>query len=289
VLARGARGELKGSLGRIAAWSWGEGRTILLIHGWGGHAGRLTHYVEPLTHAGFRVLAFDAPGHGDSSGWRVSLPELAIAIAQVAEQVGPIHGVVAHSLGATAVAIALRNGLHVDRAVFLAPASDPEKLSSRFGRLLRLSKAECELMKGRLLQRYNLRWSELKIVDWARSLSTSLLVFHDRGDFKVPLAEGQAIVRAWPRGQLVMTRGLGHHKILRDPAVIIRAVAFLAKSDGSRKNGSSQACRGKQGPPSGRLRPAPVRLGAPVWAESSRYSRAATMRRLEGNCHEERT
>jgi hypothetical protein len=115
--------------------------------------------------------------------------------------------------------------------VFLSPAADPERLSTRFARMLRLSEAECELMKGRYLQRYNLRWSELKIVDWVRSLSTSLLVFHDRGDFKVPLAEGQAIVSAWPRGELVMTRGLGHHKILRDAAVIARAVEFLARTN----------------------------------------------------------
>jgi pimeloyl-ACP methyl ester carboxylesterase len=231
VLARGKRRNLEGPRGRIATWSWGEGRTILLAHGWGGHAGRLTRYVDPLTRAGFRVVAFDAPGHGESSGGRVSLPDFTLAVVRIAERVGPLYGVVAHCLGATATAIALREGLPLNRAVFLSPAADPERLSTRFARMLRLSEAECELMKGRYLQRYNLRWSELKIVDWVRSLSTSLLVFHDRGDFKVPLAEGQAIVSAWPRGELVMTRGLGHHKILRDAAVIARAVEFLARTN----------------------------------------------------------
>jgi hypothetical protein len=230
VLARGARRNLKGPRGKIVSWSWGAGPTILLAHGWAGHAGRLTRYVDPLTRAGFRVVAFDAPGHGQSSGGRVSLPDFTIAVLRIAEQIGPLYGVVAHSLGATATAIALREGLPLNRAVFLSPAADPERLSTRFARMLRLSEAECELMKGRFLQRYNLRWSELKIVDWVRFLTTSLLVFHDRRDFKVPLAEGQAIVSAWPQGELVMTCGLGHHKILRDAAVIARAVEFLART-----------------------------------------------------------
>jgi len=186
--------------------------------------------VDPLTRAGFRVVAFDAPGHGESSGGRVSLPDFTIALVRIAEQVGPLYGVVAHCLGATATAIALREGLPLNRAVFLSPAADPERLSARFARMLRLSEAECELMKGRYLRRYGLRWSELKIVDWVRSFSTSLLVFHDRRDFKVPLAEGQAIVSAWPQGELVMTRGLGHHKILRDAVVIARAVEFLERT-----------------------------------------------------------
>jgi pimeloyl-ACP methyl ester carboxylesterase len=223
-------------------WSWGAGPTILLVHGWGGHAGRLTRYVDPLTRAGFRVVAFDAPGHGESSSGRVSLPDFTIAVVRIAEQVGPLYGVVAHCLGATATAIALREGLPLNRAVFLSPAADPERLSTRFARMLRLSEAECELMKGRYLQRYSLRWSELKIVDWVRSLSTSLLVFHDRRDFKVPLAEGQAIVSAWPRGELVMTRGLGHHKILRDAVVIARAVEFLART----KEATQDALQGLQ-------------------------------------------
>jgi len=83
------------------------------------------------------------------------------------------------------------------------------------------------------------------------------LVSHDRRDFKVPLAEGQAIVRAWPRGELVMTRGLGHHKILRDAVVIARAVEFLER----RKQETKDLPR-KLEP----VRPRPVRDSSPAIA-----------------------
>jgi len=48
----------------LATWSWGKGPLVVLVHGWTGHAGRLTRYVPALVDAGFSVLAFDAPGHG---------------------------------------------------------------------------------------------------------------------------------------------------------------------------------------------------------------------------------
>ena len=43
----------------------------------------------------------------------------------------------------------------------------------------------------------------------------------------MPLRDGLEIVAGWPNASLVRTRGLGHHRILRDPRVIARAVAFL--------------------------------------------------------------
>lgn len=56
-----------------------------------------------------------------------------------------------------------------------------------------------------------------------------LLVVHDRDDDEVAWSDGAAIARAWPAAELVTTRGLGHRRILRDPAVVARVTAFLAE------------------------------------------------------------
>src|SRR5205085_10246750 len=56
---------------RLAAWRWGTGPTILLVHGWEGRGAQLGALVEPLVDAGFSVLTFDGPAHGDSSGKRL--------------------------------------------------------------------------------------------------------------------------------------------------------------------------------------------------------------------------
>ena len=55
-----------------AVWDWGEGPTVLLVHGWNGAAAQLAGYVQPLVDAGYHVVAFDQPGHGHSSGTHVT-------------------------------------------------------------------------------------------------------------------------------------------------------------------------------------------------------------------------
>ena len=100
VLAAGKSFRVRTPGGRLAAWSWGSGPRVLLVHGWGGHAGRLSRFVEPLVAAGFSVVAFDAPAHGDSSGRRSSLPDFVDAILAVAAATGPVTAVIAHSMGA---------------------------------------------------------------------------------------------------------------------------------------------------------------------------------------------
>jgi pimeloyl-ACP methyl ester carboxylesterase len=209
----------------LPTWIWGKGPPVLLVHGWAGHAGRLTPFVDPLVEAGFSVISFDAPGHGQSPGRRSSLPEFVLAIRAVARRHGPLQAAIGHSMGAAACVLAARNGVPIPRIVLVAPPADPEKYSGRFARYFRIPATTRDAMKRRLEQRYRVQWPDLRIP--GGNCPARLLVFHDRGDGKVPFRDGQEIVRAWPNAILVRTRGLGHHRILRDRKVITRAVAFI--------------------------------------------------------------
>src|SRR5262249_43173476 len=100
----------RGEHRRIAAGRWGHGPTVLLVHGWEGRGAQLGAFVEPLVRAGLSVVAFDAPGHGDTSGSRLYLTDLADCVVDVARAVGPLHAIVAHSLGAAAVLLARQRG-----------------------------------------------------------------------------------------------------------------------------------------------------------------------------------
>ena len=51
---------------------------------------------------------------------------------------------------------------------------------------------------------------------------------HDQDDAEVRWAEGAAIAAAWPGAELLTTRGLGHRRILRDPAVVAHVTDFIA-------------------------------------------------------------
>lgn len=233
--------------GSVPTWNWGEGRPVLLVHGWGGHAGRLTEFVAPLVRRGFTVIAFDAPGHGDAGGRHSSLTDFVEAIRAIAWKHGPFEAMIGHSLGAAACALAARQGLEVSRVVLLAPPADPEKYSGRFARFYRMSPETHEGMKRRLESRYRIRWPDLKIA--AGDCPARMLVFHDEKDTRIPFRDGVEVARAWPNAALVKTRGLGHHRILFDPRVISRAVAFVGngvdprRSDPVRESDSARAAR----------------------------------------------
>lgn len=63
----------------VAYHDRGEGPTVVLLHGLGLSADIWRPHLEPLARAGYRVVAPDAPGFGDSPG-----PRLGLAVADAA-------------------------------------------------------------------------------------------------------------------------------------------------------------------------------------------------------------
>lgn len=229
ALSTGRALDVPSGFGRLAAWSWGAGPVVVLVHGWGGAGAQLTAFVPSLVSAGFTVVTFDAPAHGASPGRTSSLLDFSEALRDVARRVGEPHAIVAHSMGAPASALALRAGLHAERAVFLGPPADVRDATARFARAFGLPATVREAMEARLEQRFGVRMSELNVPATAAALKhpTALLVVHDRDDRDVPWQDGARVATAWPGAKLVTTAGLGHRRVLRDPGVIDAVTSFI--------------------------------------------------------------
>jgi pimeloyl-ACP methyl ester carboxylesterase len=202
--------------------------TVLLVHGMSGRAAQLGGFAAPLVAAGFRVVAFDAPGHGAAAGRRSSLPEMLWVTEEVAANLGPLDGIVAHSNGAAATIAALGRGMRVQRVALLAPPTDLERYLGKVARLLGFGDRVARGAQHRLERRYGIPFSALKGTDLAPGLSQPALIVHDNGDRIVPASEGRALADSWPGAKLHVTAGLGHGRILRDEAVISRVVEHLA-------------------------------------------------------------
>jgi len=212
----------------LAGWSWGRGPVVLLVHGWGGRGSQMGAFAAPLVARGYRAVAFDAPGHGESAGRYSSLPEMAAAVAAVAREFLRVRSIVAHSAGAAAATAALADGLEIERCVYLAPPTDWAYFRRQFGDALGLTPRVAERMQRRIEKRFAMPWAKMNAARLARGIQdTELLVLHDIEDAIVPLAGGEELATAWPGARLEPTRGLGHQAILRDPAVVARAVEFL--------------------------------------------------------------
>jgi pimeloyl-ACP methyl ester carboxylesterase len=211
----------------IQAWRWGSGPAVMLVHGWEGRGAQLATFVRPLVAAGFSVIAFDAPGHGASAGSRSSLPHFAWSVRGVADAIGAPHAIVAHSLGCAAATLALRDGLSVERLVYMAPPLNPSDYVTRFGDILNISTPVLDRMKLRIEERFLRKWSDYSLAETAREMTTPLLVIHDREDEDTLWVDGVALVESWPGAQLITTTGLGHRRILREASVIEAAARFI--------------------------------------------------------------
>jgi pimeloyl-ACP methyl ester carboxylesterase len=231
-LAGGMSEQLETETGHIATWTWGEGRTVLLVHGWGSRAGRYRTVAPALVDAGYRVVAIDAPGHGASSGRRSSLPETARAIRAVAGREAERRGawpfaLVAHSFGASAAILAQRDGGRFKRNVFLAPATDFNGYLDRVADALGISATVVEAMIARVERRLRFCWDEVAMDRMASGTSAPALIFHDPADAEVPFSDAQLLHRCWVGSQLVRTPALGHRRLLHDPAVVERIISFV--------------------------------------------------------------
>jgi pimeloyl-ACP methyl ester carboxylesterase len=230
VLGRGERFELPASGERVVGRAWGEGPTMLLVHGWGGHSGQMAALVEEVVAAGARAVAIDLPGHGESTGRMSSLVHFATAIERTAALWKPVRGLVAHSFGAAASTYAMSRGLPVGRVAFFAPPARFDTFWARF----RAGVGVSDEVWRRLL-RASESWLKVSFdgiapIDLAPRMTAPLLVLHDAGDREMPFAEGAELASRWPGAALRRTEGLGHLRILRDPGCVAGAVGFVTAS-----------------------------------------------------------
>ena len=213
---------------KVAAWRWGIGPTVLLVHGWEGRGSQLGALVAPLVAAGLSVVAFDAPAHGDSPGSRLYLTDHADAIADVVDAIGPVHAIVAHSFGAAAVLLAhARHGVDAPRNVMLAPNVLIDDAIQKFARAVALDERDRSSFERHLIGASGVPIDALSVDRLAGPRDAALLVIHDTGDREVSVKHGDRLARAWPNAQLVHTTELGHRRILREDAVIAKVVAFV--------------------------------------------------------------
>jgi pimeloyl-ACP methyl ester carboxylesterase len=232
--AAGARRlEVPSPAGPLAAWQWGSGpRIALLVHGWAGRGLQLGGLAGPLVAQGFRVVTFDAPGHGASGGRTSSLPEMAAGLEAVAQHAGPVDAVVAHSLGTLAAMVAMaRGGLRPRAVVAVAPPARLDAIGQRFSQLTGFSAAVVERMRKRIEERLAFSWDDHEPLRLAPLMGASLAVIHDHDDREVPFAEGAALASSWPAGRVLATTGLGHRRVLRSDSVAEATAAFLAGSE----------------------------------------------------------
>ena len=213
---------------RLSGHRWAEqGPKVLLVHGWEGRGSQLGAFALALKERGYQPVSIDLPAHGATAGSQTNLLEFAASVGAMVRSLGGVAGIVAHSFGAAATTVALRDDIDVGRLVYLAPSEDFDHFPRVFGRSLGLSAHLAERMKRRIERRLGATMNELRGGHLAPRMTAPLLVVHDEHDNDVPWTDGVTYAKAWPGARLVSTRGLGHRRILRDERVLATVADFF--------------------------------------------------------------
>ncbi len=217
--------------GPIAIYSWGEGPSVLLVHGWNGRGTQMGGVASQLVDAGYRAIAFDAPGHGRTPGKCSTIFRIIDAVYAIDNEFGPLKGIVTHSFGAMVIARALLSELSTNRVVCINPAAQFSFLKDSFYGMLRIVPATQIAFEQLLEKNYGADIDRVISADVnAVNLSTPALIIHDKDDSEVPWQQGELLAKAWPGAQFVLTQGLGHTRSLRDNETIKKVVSFISDS-----------------------------------------------------------
>lgn len=218
----------------LAGYAFGEGPTVLLVHGLMGSAANFRGMIPELVDNGYRVVAVDLVNHGNSPDG-VPFSNAAIShLEQVIRQLGELHGVVSHSAGTYLVYMTLSRfpaSSALKKCVYLAPYPHigitlrtfmdyfwvPQ---SAFPRL----REWFEEIGGRPFDQQSFR----ACLPFHRTPEVPDRLFvHDRDDHHIPLLRTEEMLAGDEQSELLVTQGLGHFKILKDAQVAQRIVAFL--------------------------------------------------------------
>jgi pimeloyl-ACP methyl ester carboxylesterase len=248
VVARAAQRAIAVGRDRIAALEWAPATagpaaaasaggaerppSVLLLHGWGSHAARFGHFVDPLAAHGFRVVGLDAPAHGDSTGRRCDLSQFRAALRVALAEFAPVTGIVAHSMGASAAVWQLADEPHPDvRAlVVVGMPRDVAYMMESFALVLDLRADVARRLRSLFTQRFGAPPEHFSAHALAERLDVTTLVVHDLDDDVAPTEHAREFAARLRHSHFRETRGLHHSGALRDASTIAEIVAFLRGS-----------------------------------------------------------
>lgn len=218
----------------LAGYRWGEGPTVLLVHGWAGRGLQMGGFAAPLVAAGYSALAIDLPAHGKSPGRTTFGFDCARALGDLCESITDLHAVVTHSFGGSCLLFAIVEGLHLPRAVFIAPGVTTATFFEGFSDIVGLPDRLTPLLRARILKLFaHERWDDFEVAAMGDALGKHVgatLVLHDAYDEEVRI-DGIRELVSRSGARFLRTSGLGHRRILRNERVVEAVCSFVTSSE----------------------------------------------------------
>jgi len=212
----------------LEIYEFGQGPTILMIHGWGGRGLQLAPFIGPLLEKGFKVVTFDLPGHGNSTGKGCTYYEFVEALRTVSGLYPNAKGIIAHSMGGGAATVLASE--HPDpkfKTILIAPHYD---LREEFYSWAKSAGASPHLIASFIHLseiRFHYSFEDINPKNVTSKIRGPFLLIHDTQDKAAKFSSSELLHQSIPHSQFIKTEGKGHNKILQDTEIINSVVKFL--------------------------------------------------------------
>jgi predicted alpha/beta hydrolase family esterase len=214
---------------KVQCYKWGEGPIVLVVHGWAGRATQFRRFIKPLNAAGYRVIGFDGPAHGNSEGRRTDLREFEEALRKIYQKCGEPVAIIAHSFGGGAVLFSAMNGLRVAKLINISSPTIGKEIIGTYLTTINASEATRAGFEKYIVTTFGKPFDDFTSSYFIRHLPhpIDLMLVHDNDDKEVNIRHAEALLKLYPSAKLFRTSGLGHTRILKDNGVIQRCVTFV--------------------------------------------------------------
>ncbi|MGG5289755.1 alpha/beta hydrolase [Pseudomonas shirazensis] len=212
----------------LSALRWGQGPTVLMMHGWEGRPTQFAALIDALVAAGHTVVSLEGPAHGRSPGRQAHVALFARALLEAAAELPPLRAVIGHSMGGASVLLALQWGLRTEAAVSIAAPAQLlgvlRGFAQRLGMPARARAAFIRLVE----QDVGLQVARLDVNGYQLELPG--LIVHASDDPLVAASEAQLIHKAWFDSRLLMLEEGGHQRVLANPLLVEGVLELLARA-----------------------------------------------------------
>ena len=213
---------------KVMLYQYGESdKKIILSHGWSGRGTHLFKIADELLKAGYSTISFDAPAHGKSPGNTTLMSEFVATILEIEKQFGPFEAAVGHSLGGMSLLNAAKRGLAINRLAIIGSGDIIQDILDDFVAKMELKPSTSTQLRLHFEKKLGEEMDSYSAYKSAMGVSIPVLVIHDKNDSEVPVTAAIHIHKHLKNGELFLTEGLGHRKILGNSEVIEKVVRFI--------------------------------------------------------------
>lgn len=212
----------------IVVYIYGKSdKKILLVHGWSGRGTQLVKIADELLNLGFSTISFDAPAHGKSKGNSTIMVEFIASILELEKQFGPFEFAIGHSLGGMSILNAIRENLKVKKAVIIGSGDIIQDIIDNFIQNLNLKSEISIRLRDHFEEKFSKEMNSFSASIVAKEVAIPILIIHDENDEEVNVKAAYNIDKNLKHSELMITKNLGHRKILGNSEVIKRIVEFI--------------------------------------------------------------